>query len=74
MSLQDYISLPKQTSRQNCIDNESHLSLDNPNVDVLFEQMRGEAVPQRVRRHAFGDYRRLRRGVTGAIELPGRLG
>ena len=50
----------------------SEQNLDNPNVDVLFEQMRGEAVPQRVRRHALGDSRRLRRGVTGAIELPGR--
>jgi hypothetical protein len=45
---------------------------DNPNVDVLFEQMRGETVPQYVRRHALGDLRHLGCGVTSAMELPAR--
>ena len=33
----------------------SEQDLDHANVDVLFEQMGGEAVPQGVRRHALGD-------------------
>jgi hypothetical protein len=36
---------------------EQHL--DHPDVDVLFEQMGGEAMTQGVRRDAFGDPRRL---------------
>src|SRR5271154_6627407 len=46
-------------------------NLDHANVDVLFEQMRGEAVPQSMRRDTLGDPRRLRRGADGAMELPG---
>ena len=38
--------------------------LDHANVDVLFEQMRREAVPQRMRRHPLGDARRLRRACA----------
>src|SRR5580693_3914860 len=50
----------------------SEQDLDYANVDVLFEQMRGEAVPQGVRRHALGDSRQVLGGVHGAVELPGR--
>src|SRR4029077_14386765 len=46
--------------------------LDHADVDVLFEQVSGEAVPQGVRRDSLGDARRLRRGVNGAHELAGR--
>ena len=44
----------------------SEQHLDHANVDVLLEQMGGEAVAQRVRRDALGDPGRLRRGVDGA--------
>ena len=36
---------------------EQHL--DHANVDALFEQVGGEAVPQRMRRHALGDARQV---------------
>ena len=47
----------------------SEQDLDHANIDVLLQQMGGEAVPQRVRRHALGDLGRLRRRVAGAVEL-----
>src|SRR5215472_12432977 len=46
--------------------------LDDADVSVLFQQMRGEAVPQRVRRHAFLDPGSFGRGMDGAVELSGR--
>jgi len=49
---------------------EQHL--DYPNVGVLFEQMGGEAVPQRVRRHVLLDASGLCGGMAGAIELARR--
>src|SRR5258708_31952171 len=48
---------------------EQHL--DHANIDVLLEQVGGEAVPQGVQRDALVDLRHLRRGVAGAIELAG---
>src|SRR5579862_8037083 len=48
---------------------EQHLN--DANIDVLLEQVGGEAVPQRMRRDAFGDPRRPRRGVHGAHDLAG---
>src|SRR5271154_2470341 len=44
----------------------SEQHLNHANIDVLFEQMGGEAVPQGMGRHALGDSRGLRRGVDGA--------
>src|ERR1700761_4581027 len=44
----------------------SEQDLDHADVDILFEQVSGEAVPQGVRRDSLGDARRLRRGVNGA--------
>ena len=46
---------------------EQHL--DHADVDVLLEQMGGEAVPQRVQRDALVDLGHLRRGMAGAVEL-----
>jgi hypothetical protein len=43
--------------------------LDHPDVDVLFQQVGGEAVAQRVRRHPLVDPGRLGGGVDGAAEL-----
>src|SRR3954464_11150155 len=43
--------------------------LDDADVDVLFQQMRGEAVPERVWGHALGDPGLLRGGMEGAVEL-----
>ena len=45
--------------------------LDHADVDVLFEQVSGEAVPQGVRRDALGDARRLRRGVNARARAGG---
>src|SRR5580692_2520311 len=47
-------------------------SLNHANIDILLEQMRGEAVPQRVWRHALCDPRGLGGAVDNAAELPGR--
>src|SRR6201993_5021432 len=47
-------------------------SLNHANIDILLEQMRGEAVPQRVWRHALRDPRGLGGGADNAAELPGR--
>src|ERR1700720_2246168 len=46
---------------------EQHL--DDADIDVLLEQVGGEAVPQSVQRDALADLRHLSGGVTGAIEL-----
>src|SRR4029077_14229458 len=45
--------------------------LDDTDVDVLVEQVSGEAVPQGVRRDALGDARQARGGVDGAPKLAG---
>src|SRR6201982_2764492 len=47
-------------------------SLNHANIDILLEQMRGEAAPQRVWRHALCDPRGLGGGADNAAELPGR--
>src|SRR5258707_1674197 len=49
---------------------EQHL--DHANVGLLLEQMRGEAVPQRVQGYGLLDLGHLRRGVAGAVELARR--
>ena len=49
---------------------EQHL--DHPDVDVLLEQMRGEAVPERVRRDPLPDAGLLGRGMDHPGELPRR--
>ena len=46
---------------------EQHL--DHADVDLLLEQVGGEAVPQRVQRDALVDPGHLGRGMAGAIEL-----
>ena len=46
---------------------EQHL--DDAYVDVLLEQVSGEAVPQGIQRDALVDLRHLGGGVTGTIEL-----
>ena len=46
---------------------EQHL--DHADIDLLLEQMGGEAVPQRVQGDALVDRGRLSRGVAGAVEL-----
>src|SRR3954471_10582872 len=46
--------------------------LDDANVDVLLQEMRGEAVAQRVRRHPLLDPGGLGRRVDGAVHLTGR--
>src|SRR6266481_4406591 len=49
---------------------EQHL--DHANVGLLLEKVGSEAVPQRVQRDPLVDLGHLRRGVAGAVELPGR--
>src|SRR6516164_5716471 len=46
--------------------------LNHANIDILLEEVRGEAVPQRVRRHALLDPGGLGGGADGAAELTGR--
>jgi len=46
--------------------------LDDPDVSVLLQQMRGKAVSERVRRHSLLDASSCDRSVDGAIELAGR--
>src|ERR1700730_2498163 len=46
--------------------------LDYTNVDLLLEQMRGKAVPERVRRYALVDPCHVSGGMARAIELAGR--
>src|SRR5208282_6823605 len=45
--------------------------LDHANIDILLEEVGGEAVPQRVWRHMLLDPRRLGGGTDGAAELAG---
>jgi hypothetical protein len=49
---------------------EQHL--DHTDIRVLFQQVRGEAVPQCMRRHPLLDPGSLGGGVNGAAELSGR--
>src|ERR1700740_1744429 len=49
---------------------EQHL--DYSDIDVLFQQMGGEAVPQGVERYTLGDLGPKGCSMTGAIELAGR--
>src|SRR3982075_4510200 len=49
---------------------EQHL--DHSDIDVLLEQVGGEAVPQGVERYALVDLRPVGRGMKGAIELTRR--
>src|SRR5258708_5013761 len=46
--------------------------LDHPDIDVLFQKMGGEAVPQGVERHALVDLGSIGRGMAGAVELARR--
>src|SRR6266566_999528 len=46
--------------------------LDHSDIDVLFQQMCGKAVPQGVERYAFVDPGPMGCGMTGAIELARR--
>src|ERR1700751_4394554 len=46
--------------------------LNHANIDILLEEMGGEAMPQRVWRHALLDPRGLGSGTDGAAELAGR--
>ena len=46
---------------------EQHL--DDPDVDLLLQQVSGKAVPQRVHRHPLVDPGRDRRVMDGAVEL-----
>ena len=43
--------------------------LDHADVDLLLQQVGGEAVAQRVHRHALVDLRGLGSGMDGAVEL-----
>ena len=52
----------------------SEQNLDHPDIDVLFQKMGGEAVPQRVRRDALADFRQVGCGMTGPVELARRHG
>ena len=49
---------------------EQHL--DDADVGVLFQQMRGKAVPQRVWRHPLLDPGGLGSSMDGTVELAGR--
>src|SRR5580704_13701515 len=49
---------------------EQHL--DHADVGLLLQQMRGEAVPQRVQRYGLVDLGHLRRGMAGPVELARR--
>src|SRR5260221_1968248 len=50
----------------------SQKDLNNPDVDVLLQKMRGEAVTQGMGCHALPDAGRFRRLMDGSIELAGR--
>ena len=50
----------------------SEQDLDHTNVDVLLEQVRGEAVSQRVRRNPIGQPSPLGGHVAAAVELSRR--
>ena len=49
----------------------SEQHLDDPDVDLLFQQVGGEAMPKGVHRHPLVDPGRQRGGVHGAVELAG---
>ena len=49
----------------------SEQDLDDADIDVVFEQMGGEAVPQSMRRHALGDAGLSRRVAHDAGQLTG---
>src|SRR5258707_6889736 len=49
-------------------------NLDDANIDILLQQVRGEAVAQRMGRHPLLDAGRLRRLMDRAVELAGRDG
>jgi hypothetical protein len=66
----EHLRVDRRAQRLDCTPNgEQHLN--HANIDVLLEQMGGEAVPQGVRRHALGDTRQARGGVHGAPKLAG---
>src|SRR5436305_7894149 len=46
-------------------------SLDNADIDAVFQQMRRETVPQRVRPDPLGDLRRLRGLGDDPVQMPG---
>ena len=46
-------------------------SLDDADIDAVLQQMRREAVPQRVRPDPLGDLRRLRCLDDDAMQMPG---
>ena len=50
----------------------SEQHLDDPDVGILFQEMSGEAVPQRMRRHPLLDSGGFGGGVDSAVELTGR--
>src|SRR5215216_3897951 len=50
----------------------SEQNLDHPDIDVLLEQMGGEAVPQRMHGYRLTDPGHIGCGVTGTIELARR--
>jgi hypothetical protein len=45
------------------------VNLDDPNISLLLQEMRGEAVPQRVNADALGDAGACRRHANDAVEL-----
>jgi hypothetical protein len=47
----------------------SEQHLDHANIDILLQEMGGEAVPQRMPRHVLLDPGRLRSRVAGAGKL-----
>src|SRR6516162_9612723 len=44
-------------------------NLDHANINFLLEQMSRKTVPQRVRRHPFGNLCRVSGGMDNAVEL-----
>jgi hypothetical protein len=46
--------------------------LNDTDINAVFEQVRGEAVPQRVRANMFGKSRRPRGFNDNTVQLPGR--
>src|SRR5712691_10193275 len=50
----------------------SEQDLDHSDIDVLLEQVGGEAVPQGVERYELVDLRNIGSGMAGAIELARR--
>jgi hypothetical protein len=48
-----------------------HQDLDHADIDILFQQMGGEAVAQRMGRHPLPYPGRFRRLMDRAVDLPG---